>query len=50
MKSMEKDIHILAASPVLRKKIEEGLKGIRAGRKISLDSYVRRRAKRNAKN
>jgi len=50
MRSREKDIHIMAVRPVLRKKIEEGLKDIRAGRTVSLDAYARRRMKRKTKN
>lgn len=47
----EKDIEdaLLAYSPVLRKKIQAGLKDIRAGRTIPLGDYVGRRAKREAR-
>jgi prevent-host-death family protein len=40
---------LLAHSPVLRKKIQEGLQDIRAGRTVALSEYVRRRAKRRAR-
>jgi prevent-host-death family protein len=40
---------LLAHSPVLRKKIQEGLRDIRAGRTVALSEYVRRRAKRRAR-
>ncbi len=40
---------LLAYSPTLRKKIEEGLKDIRAGRTMSLTDYASRRAKAKAK-
>ena len=36
---------MLAYSPTLRRKIEEGLKDIRAGRTMSLADYAKRRAK-----
>ena len=39
---------MLAYSPTLRKKIEEGLKDIRAGRTMSLADYASRRAKLKA--
>ena len=39
---------LLAYSPTLRKKIEEGLKDIQAGRTISLANYVNRRTKPKA--
>ncbi len=39
---------LLAYSPTLRKKIEEGLKDIRAGRTISLADYAHRRRKLKA--
>ncbi len=40
---------MLAYSPQLRKKIEAGLKDIRAGRTMPLAEYMNRRAKRKAK-
>ena len=40
---------MLAYSPALRKKIEEGLRDIRAGRTMSLADYARRRRKLKAK-
>ena len=40
---------MLAYSPTLRKKIEEGLKDIRAGRTMSLADYASHRAKLRAK-
>jgi prevent-host-death family protein len=40
---------LLAYSPTLRKKIEEGLKDIQAGRTMSLADYTSRRAKLKAK-
>lgn len=40
---------LLAYSPTLRKKIEAGLKDIRAGRAMSLTDYMSRRAKAKAK-
>jgi prevent-host-death family protein len=40
---------LLEHSPVLRRKIDEGLKDIRAGRTLPLSDYVARRAKRKAK-
>ena len=40
---------MLAYSPTLRRKIEEGLKDIRAGRTMSLADYASRRAKLRAK-
>lgn len=40
---------LLAYSPTLRKKIEAGLKDIRAGRTMSLTDYTSRRAKPKAK-
>ncbi len=40
---------LLAYSPILRKKIEEGLKDIQAGRAMSLADYASRRAKQKAK-
>lgn len=39
---------MLAYSPTLRKKIEEGLKDIRAGRTMSLADYASRRTKLKA--
>ena len=47
----ENDIEdaMLAYSPTLRKKIEEGLKDIRAGRTMSLADYAYRRRKLRAK-
>ena len=39
---------LLAYSPVLRKKIEEGLKDIQAGRTMSLVDYMSRRTKPKA--
>lgn len=39
---------MLAYSPKLRKKIEEGLKDIRAGRTMSLADYASRRTKLKA--
>lgn len=39
---------MLAYSPTLRKKIEDGLKDIRAGRAMSLADYASRRAKQKA--
>ncbi len=39
---------MLAYSPTLRKKIEEGLKDIRAGRTMSLTDYASRRTKLKA--
>ena len=40
---------LLAYSPQLRKKIEAGLKDIRAGRTMPLAEYMKRRAARKAK-
>lgn len=40
---------LLAYSPQLRKKIEAGLKDIRAGRTMPLMDYISRRTKRKAK-
>jgi prevent-host-death family protein len=40
---------LLAHSPVLRKKIEAGLRDIRAGRTMPLSDYLTKRAKRKAK-
>ena len=40
---------LLEHSPVLRQKIEAGLRDIRAGRTVALSEYVRRRAKRRAR-
>lgn len=40
---------LLAYSPTLRKKIEAGLKDIRAGRTMALADYTSRRAKAKAK-
>ena len=39
---------MLAYSPTLRKKIEDGLKDVRAGRTMSLADYVSRRTKLKA--
>jgi prevent-host-death family protein len=39
---------LLAYSPTLRKKIEEGLKDIQAGRTMSLADYMSRRTKPKA--
>jgi prevent-host-death family protein len=39
---------MLAYSPMLRKKIEDGLKDVRAGRMMSLADYVSRRTKLKA--
>ena len=39
---------LLAYSPALRKKIEEGLKDIQAGRTMSLVDYMSRRTKAKA--
>lgn len=51
MKPTENDIEdaLLAYSPTLRKKIEEGLKDVRAGRSISLSDYKAKRTKRRAR-
>jgi len=40
---------LLVHSPSLRKKIEEGLKDIRAGRTMSLAQYIDQRTKRKGK-
>ncbi len=40
---------LLEHSPVLRQKIEAGLRDIRAGRTVSLSEYIRRRAKRKTR-
>ena len=40
---------LLAHSPQLRKKIEVGLRDIRAGRTMPLSEYVKRRTTRKAK-
>ncbi len=40
---------LLEHSPVLRQKIEAGLRDIRASRTVALSEYVRRRAKRKAR-
>ncbi len=40
---------LLAYSPKLRKKIEEGLKDIRAGRTMPLSSYKAKRGKKKAR-
>lgn len=47
----EEDIEdaLLAYSPQLRKKIEAGLKDIRAGRTMALGDYIARRAKPKAR-
>ena len=47
----EEDIEdaLLAYSPVLRKKIEEGLKDVRAGRTMRLSVYEARRKKKRAR-
>lgn len=47
----EEDIEdaLLAYSPQLRKKIEAGLRDIRAGRTTPLADYISRRARRKAK-
>ena len=47
----EKDIEdaLLAYSPVLRKKIEEGLKDVRAGRTMRLSVHKARRKKKHAR-
>ena len=39
----------LAYSPVLRKKIQDGLKDVRAGRTMRLSEYVTRRKKKAAR-
>jgi hypothetical protein len=47
----EEDIEdaLLAYSPVLRKKIKEGLKDVHAGRTMRLSVYEARRKKRRAR-
>lgn len=47
----EEDIEdaLLAYSPRLRKKIEEGLKDVRAGRTMLLSEYKSRRRKKHAR-
>jgi prevent-host-death family protein len=40
---------LLAYSPTLRKKIEEGLKDIRAGRTMSLSAYKAKRSRKKAR-
>jgi len=40
---------LLAYSPTLRRKIEAGLKDIRAGKTMPLSEYISRRAKRKAR-
>ncbi len=47
----EEDIEdvLLAYSPQLRRKIEAGLRDIRAGRTRSLSEYIRRRTRRRTK-
>ena len=47
----EEDIEdaLLAYSPRLRKKIEEGLKDVRAGRAMLLSEYKSRRRKKHAR-
>jgi prevent-host-death family protein len=40
---------LLAHSPQLRKKIEEGLRDIRAGKTMPLGEYLKRRTTRKAK-
>jgi prevent-host-death family protein len=40
---------LLAYSPKLRKKIEEGLKDIRAGRSLSLSNYTAKRNRKKAR-
>ena len=47
----EEDIEdaLLAYSPVLRKKIEEGLKDVRAGRTMRLSVHKARRKKKHAR-
>lgn len=47
----EEDIEdaLLAYSPRLRKKIEEGLKDVRAGRTMRLSEYKSRRRKKHAR-
>lgn len=40
---------LIKHSPVLRKKIEAGLRDIRAGRTMALSDYVKQRAKRKAR-
>ena len=40
---------LLEHSPVLRQKIEAGLRDIRASRTVALSEYVRRRAKRKTR-
>ena len=40
---------LLEHNPVLRKKIEAGLRDIRAGRTLALSEYVKQRAKRKAR-
>jgi hypothetical protein len=51
VKPTENDIEdaLLAHSPKLRKKIEEGLKDIRAGRSISLSVYKAKWTKRKTR-
>jgi len=44
-----RDTYLLAHDPALKKKIEEGLKDIRAGRTMSLDAYANQRKRLKSK-